>query len=212
MPDFAALIAALGGQLPEPLVRHLPDLALAGALAWGAGLRLYLVVFLFGLLARLGWWELPEHLTLLAHPLVLGASGFMAIVELFADKLPWLDTLWDGLNTFVRIPAGAALAAAVFGDSGAATVLAAGLLGGTLTATTHFAKSGTRAVVNTSPEPFSNLAVSMGEDVLVLGGTWLAVEHPLLFVIALLLFVIAAALLIRLVLRGLRRLFGTRPA
>ncbi len=212
MPDFAALFGALVGQLPEPLMRHLPDLALAGALAWGAGLRLYLVVFLFGLLARLGWWELPQHLTLLAHPLVLGASGFMAIVELFADKLPWLDTLWDGLNTFVRIPAGAALAAAVFGDSGAAAALAAGLLGGTLTATTHFAKSGTRAVVNTSPEPFSNLAVSTGEDLLVLGGTWLAVRHPLLFVIALLLFVIAAALLIRLVLRGLRRLFGAKPA
>ena len=123
MPDFAALFGALVGQLPEPLMRHLPDLALAGALAWGAGLRLYLVVFLFGLLARLGWWELPEHLTLLAHPLVLGASGFMAIVELFADKLPWLDTLWDGLNTFVRIPAGAALAGY---DDGAAVAVASG--------------------------------------------------------------------------------------
>ena len=212
MPELAEWLAALALRLPEPLVRHLPELALAGALAWGAGLRLYLVVFLFGLLGRMGWWPLPEHLSVLAHPLVLGASGFMAAVELFADKLPWLDSLWDGLHTFVRIPAGAALAAAVFGDSGAAVALAAGLLGGTLTATTHFAKSGTRAAVNTSPEPFSNVAVSVGEDALVLGGLWLAVEYPLLFLAALVVFVVAAALLIRLILRGLRRLFGARPA
>ena len=212
MPELAEWLAALALRLPEPLVRHLPELALAGALAWGAGLRLYLVVFLFGLLGRMGWWPLPEHLSVLAHPLVLGASGFMAAVELFADKLPWLDSLWDGLHTFVRIPAGAALAAAVFGDSGAAVALAAGLLGGTLTATTHFAKSGTRAAVNTSPEPFSNVAVSLGEDALVLGGVWLAVEYPLLFLAALVLFLVAAVLLIRLILRGLRRLFGARPA
>ncbi|HLS57750.1 MAG TPA: DUF4126 domain-containing protein [Zeimonas sp.] len=212
MPELADWLAALAGRLPDPLVRHLPELALAGALAWGAGLRLYLVVFLFGLLGRLDWWPLPEHLSLLAHPLVLGASGFMAAVELFADKLPWLDSLWDGLHTFVRIPAGAALAAAVFGGSGAAVALAAALLGGTLTATTHFAKSGTRAAVNTSPEPFSNVAVSMGEDALVLGGVWLAVEYPLLFLAALVVFLVAAVLLIRLILRGLRRLFGTRPA
>lgn len=212
MPELAEWLAALALRLPEPLVRHLPELALAGALAWGAGLRLYLVVFLFGLLGRMGWWPLPEHLSVLAHPLVLGASGFMAAVELFADKLPWLDSLWDGLHTFVRIPAGAALAAAAFGDSGAAVALAAGLLGGTLTATTHFAKSGTRAAVNTSPEPFSNVAVSLGEDALVLGGVWLAVEYPLLFLAALVLFLVAAVLLIRLILRGLRRLFGARPA
>ncbi|HQY28308.1 MAG TPA: DUF4126 domain-containing protein [Burkholderiaceae bacterium] len=212
MPELAEWLAALALRLPEPLVRHLPELALAGALAWGAGLRLYLVVFLFGLLGRMGWWPLPEHLSVLAHPLVLGASGFMAAVELFADKLPWLDSLWDGLHTFVRIPAGAALAAAAFGDSGAAVALAAGLLGGTLTATTHFAKSGARAAVNTSPEPFSNVAVSLGEDALVLGGVWLAVEYPLLFLAALVLFLVAAVLLIRLILRGLRRLFGARPA
>jgi hypothetical protein len=212
MPDLSALVTALLGQLPAPLVAHLPELALAGALAWGAGLRLYLVVFVLGLSGRMGWWLLPEHLSLLAHPLVIGAAGFMTVVELFADKLPLLDSAWDALNTFVRIPAGAALAAAVFGDSGAAVALAAALLGGTLTATTHFAKSGTRAAVNTSPEPFSNVAVSAGEDALVLGGLWLAVEYPLLFLAALGVFVVVAVLLIRLVLRGLRRLFGTPRA
>lgn len=212
MPDLSALVAAFIGQLPPALVAHLPELALAGALAWGAGMRLYLVVFLFGLLGRIGWWPLPEHLSLLAHPVVIGAAGFMTVVELFADKLPLLDSAWDALNTFVRIPAGAALAAAVFGDSGAAVALAAALLGGTLTATTHFAKSGTRAAVNTSPEPFSNVAVSAGEDVLVIGGLWLAVEYPLLFLAALLVFLVVAVLLIRLVLRGLRRLFGAPSA
>lgn len=212
MTETGASLAALLQQVPEPLLRHLPDLALAAALAWGAGLRLYLVVFLVGMLGRFGGWPLPEHLSLLAHPLVLGASGFMALVELFADKLPWLDSVWDALNTFVRIPAGAALAAAVFSDSGAAATLAAALLGGTVAATTHFAKSGTRAAVNTSPEPFSNLAVSLGEDTLVPAGIWLAVAHPAIFLALLLLFLGAAALLVRGLLRGLRRLSGAYRA
>jgi hypothetical protein len=196
----------LSALLPPQLAAHLPELALAAALAWGAGIRLYAAVFMFGLAHRLGWWDLPSHLELLAHPLVLGAAGFMAVVELFADKLPFLDSLWDGLQTFIRIPAGAALAAAVFGDSGAAMALAAGLLGGTLTATTHFAKSGTRAAVNTSPEPFSNLLVSSAEDLLVPAGAWLAIEYPLVFLVLLALFVLLALLAIRLLLSGLKRL------
>jgi len=202
MPD------ALMQQLPELLSRHLPDIALAAALAWGAGLRLYLVVFLFGLASFMGWWALPEHLTMLGHPLVIAAAGFMALVETLADKVPWLDSLWDALHTLIRIPAGAALAAAVFGDAGTATALAAALLGGSLTATAHLTKSGTRAAVNTSPEPLSNVAVSMGEDVLVVAGTWLAVQHPALFLGLLLVFVIGALVLLRLLLRGLRRLLA----
>ncbi|MGH8669020.1 MAG: DUF4126 domain-containing protein, partial [Burkholderiales bacterium] len=97
---------------------NLPELAVAAALAWGAGLRAYAVIFLVGLAGTLGWVELPQHLRLLEHPLVLGASGFMTAVEFFADKLPWLDSVWDAVHSFIRIPAGAALAAAVFGDSG----------------------------------------------------------------------------------------------
>lgn len=206
MLDSITWPATWTGALPDAVVAHLPDLALAAALAWGAGLRLYLVAFLFGLAGSLGWWPLPSHLQVLAHPLVLGAAGFMAVVELFADKLPWLDSLWDALQTFIRIPAGAALAAGVFGDAGAAAALAAALLGGTLTATTHFAKSGTRATINTSPEPFSNAAMSLAEDVAVVGGTWLAVQYPLLFLCLLLVFLIGAFMLLRLLLRGLRRL------
>jgi hypothetical protein len=187
-------------------MQYLPELALAGALAWGAGLRLYLVVFLFGLASFLGYWQLPEHLALLQHPLVLFAAGFMTVVELFADKLPFLDTIWDAIHTFIRIPAGAALAAAVFGDSGAAITLAAALLGGTLTATTHFSKASTRAVVNTSPEPFSNVAISLAEDALVAGGSWLAVSQPLIFLVILAVFVLAALFMLRWIIRGAQRL------
>lgn len=195
----------------DALVQHLPELALAGALAWGAGLRLYLVVFGLGLAGWMGWLPLPEHLQALASPIAIGASGFMALVELFADKLPWLDTLWDGVQTFIRIPAGAALAAGVFGDAGAGTALAAALLGGSVTAATHFSKAGARAAVNASPEPFSNWGLSFAEDVAVIGGTWLAIEYPAVFLALLALFLLAALLLVGWLVRGFRRLFG-RPA
>src|SRR5688500_19678180 len=124
------------------------QLAVAAALAWGAGLRAYAVIFLVGLVGTLGWLELPEHLHLLQHPLVLGASGLMTAVEFFADKLPWLDSVWDAVHSFIRIPAGAALAAAVFGDSGAAVALAAAILGGSLAAGVHLAKAGTCGGLN----------------------------------------------------------------
>ena len=168
----------------QALIDHLPEIALASALAWGSGLRLYATLFAIGVAGWFGWIELPQHLALLAHPLILGASGFMALVEFGTDKLPWLDSVWDAVHTFIRIPAGAALAAAVFGDGAAA--LAAAIIGGTLAAGTHFAKAGTRAVINTSPEPFSNWAASFTEDAAVLGGLWLALVKPAAFLIVLL--------------------------
>ena len=184
---------------------HLPELAVAAALAWGAGLRAYAVIFLVGLAGALHWVALPEHLRLLEHPLVLGASGLMTAVEFFADKVPWLDSVWDTVHSFIRIPAGAALAAAVFGDSGAAVALAAGLLGGSLSAGVHFAKAGTRAALNTSPEPFSNWTASLSEDAVVPFGLWLGFAHPVAFFVLLAVFLVAAALLLRLLWRTLRR-------
>ena len=178
------------------MMAHLPDLALAAALAWGAGLRLYLVIFALGIAGWLGWIALPEHLSAFAHPAVMGAAGFMTLTELFADKIPWLDSLWDSIQTFIRIPAGAAMAAAVFGDSGAVMAVVAALLGGGLTAATHFSKAGARAAANTSPEPFSNLALSFGEDALVLGGGWLALTHPALFLVLLSLLTVAGLWLV----------------
>jgi Domain of unknown function (DUF4126) len=188
------------------LQRHLPDLAIAAALAWGSGLRAYAVIFALGLAGVLGWLELPEHLRLLQHPMVLGASGLMTAVEFFADKLPWLDSVWDAVHSFIRIPAGAALAAAVFGDSGAAVALAAAILGGTLAAGVHLAKAGTRAAINASPEPFTNWTASLAEDAMVPLGLWLAFVHPIVFFVLLAIFLLAAVLLLRLIWRGLRRL------
>jgi hypothetical protein len=190
------------------LARYLPDIAIAAALAWGSGLRAYAVLFAVGLAGALGWIELPEHLQLLQHPLVLGASGLMTAVEFFADKIPWLDSVWDTVHSFIRIPAGAALAAAVFGDSGTAVALAAAILGGTLAAGVHFTKAGTRAALNVSPEPFSNWTASLAEDAMVPLGLWLAFTHPIFFFALLILFMIGALLLLRLIWRGLRRLFA----
>jgi hypothetical protein len=160
-------------------------IALAAALGWASGLRLYAVLTIVGLVGYAGWVELPPGLQLLAHPLFLAASALMLFVEFFADKIPGLDTLWDLVHTLIRIPAGAALAAAVFGVDQATSAALAGLLGGTLAATAHAAKSTTRAAVNTSPEPFSNIAVSLFEDALVPTALWLAVAHPALFLLSL---------------------------
>lgn len=192
----------------EQLQRHLPDIAIAAALAWGSGLRAYAVIFALGLAGATGWLELPQHLRLLQHPIVLGASGLMTAVEFFADKLPWLDSLWDAVHSFIRIPAGAALAAAVFGDSDSAVTLAAAILGGTLSAGVHFAKAGARAAINTSPEPFSNWTASLAEDAMVPVGLWLAFAHPILFFLLLGLFTIVAVMLLRFIWRGLRRLLA----
>ena len=163
-------------------------IALAAALGWASGIRLYAVLFIVGGLGYLHWIELPGGLTVLAHPWVLAASGFMFCVEFFADKVPGVDTVWDTIHTFIRIPAGAALAASVFGDSSAAATLAAAIIGGSLAAGSHFAKAGSRAVINTSPEPFSNWAASFGEDIAVGTMLWLAFAYPIaaLVVLALL--------------------------
>ena len=190
------------------LQNHLPELAMSAAMAWGAGLRLYLVVFVVGLLGKFGYVPLPDTLKLLANPIVLGAAGFMAFIEFFADKIPWLDSAWDGIHTFLRIPAGAALAAGMLGDSGEGVAMAAAIIGGTLTAGTHFGKAGTRAVANTSPEPFSNIGLSLAEDTMVAGGLALAIANPILFLILLVIFVIALVVLIRFILKGLTTVIG----
>jgi len=162
-------------------------IALAAALGWASGIRLYAVLFVVGVLGYLDWFDLPSHLRVLSHPLVLAASGFMLFVEFFADKIPGVDTLWDLAHTLVRIPAGAALAASVFGDSPPAWILAAAIVGGTLAAGSHFTKAGARMAINTSPEPFSNWAASFGEDLLVGVLIYLALAHPIAFLVVLVL-------------------------
>ena len=181
-------------------------LAVAAALGWASGLRLYAVVFLTGLAGWLGWVTLPSGLHVLQTPLVLGASGLMLAVEFFADKIPGVDTLWDAIHTVVRIPAGAALAASVFGVDQAHWAVAAALLGGTLAATSHVAKTTTRAALNTSPEPFSNIAMSLAGDGLVPASLWLSWTHPAVFFVLLAVAVVGMAIVIGFTVRLLRRL------
>jgi hypothetical protein len=188
--------------------RHLPDtpqlLALAAALGWASGVRLYAAVFLVGAAGFMGWIDLPQGLQVLQHPGVLAASGFMCLVEFFADKIPLVDSAWDMVHTVIRIPAGAALAAAAVGADSQAMGWIAALLGGSLAATSHTAKLTTRAAVNTSPEPFSNVAVSLFEDGLVVFMLWLAATHPVIFAIALAVTLAGAVLLMIVLVRFLR--------
>ena len=183
--------------------------ALAAALGWASGLRLYAVLFITGAAGYLGWLPLPAGLQVLQHPLVLGASGLMVVVEFFADKIPALDSLWDLVHTFIRIPAGAALAAAVFGGDSATWATVAGVLGGTLAATAHTAKATTRAAANTSPEPFSNIGLSLLGDAAVPGLLWLAWQQPVLF-FAVLAVVVVVALVITVLLSRFLRLLWRR--
>jgi Domain of unknown function (DUF4126) len=178
--------------------------ALAAALGWASGIRLYLVVFATGMAGYLGWLPLPSGLHVLQHPAMLAGSGAMLFVEFFADKIPGVDTLWDMVHTVIRVPAGAALAAGVFGADSATMGMVAGVLGGTLAATSHATKLTTRAAVNTSPEPFSNIAVSLAEDGLVMGMMWLATNYPLLFGIALCIVLALSVVLIVVLLKFLK--------
>jgi len=194
--------------------------ALAAALGWASGVRLYAVVFFTGMAGALGWVPLPAGLQILQNPLVIGAAGLMTAVEFCADKIPGLDSLWDGLHTVVRIPAGAALAAGVFGGDQAAWALVAALAGGTLAATSHVAKATTRAAINTSPEPFSNVLASLAGDAAVPAMLWLAFNQPLWFAGVLALVLVASVVVtvllfkfLKTLVRGLRnRLGGARAA
>ena len=187
--------------------QQLAIIAIAAALAWASGIRLYAVLFLVGLAGHFHWfgWNSPQSLAILSNQIVLVASGLLLFVEFFADKIPGVDSLWDAIHTFVRIPAGALLAAGVIGSQdGEAWGLAAALLGGSITAGTHFLKAGSRAAINTSPEPVSNWTASFTEEAAVLGGLWLAIQHPLVFLLLLVLFILIAIWVIPKIFRFIR--------
>ena len=193
---------AVASQLDMPSL-----LALAAALGWASGFRLYAVVFLVGGLGARGWMDLPSGLHMLQHPAMLIASGFMLMVEFFADKIPGVDSLWDLVHSVVRIPAGAALAASVFGADNSTMAMVAALMGGTLAASSQAAKTTTRAAINTSPEPFSNMAASLLEDGLVVAAVWLATHHPLVFGVLLTIVVIVMAVVTWMLFKFLRSVF-----
>ena len=191
-------------------------IAVASVLGFASGIRLYLVLFVVGLAGYMQWVPLPAGLQLLAQPWVLGASGLMMTVEFLADKVPAVDSLWDTVHTLIRIPAGAALAAAILGVDSATWTTVAALLGGSLAATSHFTKAGGRALINTSPEPFSNVVASTAEDVLAGGLLLLVLAYPWVAAGVVLMLVLLAVWLLpklfRFVVRLLRRLTGGEAA
>lgn len=182
----------------------LQTLALSAGVAWASGINVYAVLAVLGLAGTFGYVELPSTLEVVQDPLVIGASLLMFMIQFFMDKIPGVDSFWDALHTFVRIPAGAILAAGAVGEVDPALMVAAGVVGGTITAATHATKAGSRALINTSPEPFSNWAASFTEDALVLGGLWAVFQYPVVFLGFLVLFILIACLLLPKLIRGIR--------
>ena len=180
-------------------------LAMAAGLGWASGLRLYAVLFFLGALHYFGMITLPPDLEIVAHPAVMAVAGVMFLIEFGADKIPGFDSVWDTFQTFVRIPGGALLAAAAVADQSTALALAAALLGGTLAAGAHFTKAGSRVLINTSPEPFSNWAASFTEEALAAGAVWFTFKHPLALLVMLVVVVILTCWLLPRLWRGVRR-------
>lgn len=189
-----------------------PAAAMAAGLSWASGIRLYMTLFVAGWLGRQGWITLPEGLQVLESSWVLAVTGGLFAVEFLADKVPGVDSVWDALQTFIRIPAGAVLGAAALGQADPALTAIAALLGGTFAAGAHATKAGSRALINTSPEPFSNWAASFSEEAVVVAGLWAAFFHPWVLVLILVLFTLLAFWLLPKVWRGLRWLFRRMAA
>lgn len=193
----------------------LTAIAVALAAGWASGLNAYAAVLVLGLAQRLGLVALPHDMQMLESPWVLGTAAILFALNFFADKIPYVDSINDVLQTFVRIPAGVLLAYGAASGLSPEVSIIAGLLGGTLAAGTHIAKTGSRVLINTSPEPFSNVFASLGEDVTVFGGLALAIAHPITFLCLLALFAILLVWLlpklVRLALVPFRRLAGSRP-
>ena len=171
-------------------------LALTLGVGWASGINLYVTVFALGLAGTTGYVELPDQLDAIQNPWVIGAAGLMYLVEFIADKIPAVDTVWDAIHTFIRVPAGALMAFGATGDHGLALEMTGGLAGGVMALNSHATKMGSRTAINTSPEPLSNSAASITEDVSVVGGLWLALNYPWLFLGLLVLFVVLSIFLL----------------
>ena len=182
-------------------------IALMLGAAWASGINLYAAILVLGWLGGSGHIDLPPDMQILSNPLVLFAAGGMYLVEFVTDKVPGVDTGWDALHTFIRIPAGALMAAgAAQGlDVGPAAELTGLLLGGGVAATSHATKASSRVLINTSPEPFSNWGASIAEDVSVFVGLWAALNHPVLFLALFALFLLTVIWLLPRLWRALRR-------
>jgi len=175
-----------------------------------AGVNLYATVAILGLTSHFGWVALPAQFKVFDNPYIIGVALVMYVVEFFADKIPWFDTLWDAVHTFIRPVGGALIAAATLGESSDAMRVLAALLGGTVAASSHLTKAGTRAVANTSPEPFSNWLLSLGEDGLVIALGILTLRHPLVALVVVIALLVLIAIFARLLVRGVRRILSVK--
>ena len=185
------------------------QLALAGGLSWASGLRLYLTVFAVGLLAKFDYIALPAALDILSNPFIIGVCGVFAVIEFLADKIPYVDSAWDSIQTFIRIPAGALLAMGAMNSTDPLIATIAALLGGSLAGATHATKAGSRALINTSPEPVSNITASLSEESMLLTGGWLVFAHPGVFIGLLCGFVLLLCWLLPKVWRGVKSVMGS---
>jgi len=184
-------------------------IALSMGVAWASGINLYAAILTLGIAGATGNIELPQGLQVLSDPMVIGAAGLMYCVEFFADKIPGIDTGWDVIHTFIRVPAGVLLAAGSVGDLSTAAGITAGILGGGMALGTHSIKAGSRALINTSPEPFTNWTASILEDIAVFSGLWVALNQPLLFIILLVVFILLMIWLLPKLWRGIKSVFAT---
>jgi hypothetical protein len=195
---------------------ELQTLGLALGTSFASGLNLYATVAVLGLLQRFGVVRLPASVEFVAHPVVLGVAVTLYVIEFVADKVPYVDNIWDAVHTFIRPPAAGVLAYAAFGDVPEAWRVAAGLLAGGVALTSHGTKATARAAANTSPEPFSNSILSLGEDVIAVFLTWMAAQHPLVTVVLVVALLALSGYLLmklfRLVRRAGRSIFGPRQA
>ncbi|MBW2368362.1 MAG: DUF4126 domain-containing protein, partial [Deltaproteobacteria bacterium] len=182
-------------------------LSLTLGASWASGINLYAALAVLGFAGASGMAQLPPGLEILTNPMVIGAACTMYVVEFFADKIPGVDTTWDSLHTFIRIPAGAMLAAGAVGDVGPGLEIAAAILGGGLATASHVTKAGGRVVINASPEPFTNWTASIVEDVVVIGGMWAALQHPWIFFTLLALFIIFVIWILPKIGRGIAKVF-----
>jgi hypothetical protein len=189
----------------EPIIK---TIALTMGVAWASGINLYAAILVLGILGSTGNIILPQELMILTDPLIVTAAGVMYAVEFFADKIPGVDNGWDAIHTFIRIPLGALLAAAAVGEMSPSVAIAAALVGGGMTASTHAAKSGARILINTSPEPITNWSTSLGEDAAVVVGLWTALHYPLLFVGFLVAFILLLAWLLPRIWKGVMKILS----
>lgn len=184
------------------------SIALASGLSWASGFRLYATIFIVGMLSKFDVIALPDSLDILTNPIVIGVSGILMVVEFLADKFPYIDSAWDSIQAFIRIPVGAMLAMGAINSSDPLIAALVALIGGSITGLTHATKASSRALINTSPEPVTNMVTSIGEDGLLLGGGWLALMHPAVFIGLLCVFVLIMLWLLPKVWRGLRSIFS----